>query len=144
VKKYFLEWRREPVHTAPYGKTMGERQFQAGLGSRYADMFCYFLEQHAQLGCDGVANLDEWGPVPDMNARHDMGYYDRDGKRYPEYDWFGRRDLLKRMCAVFYKKHGRLPIMRVHLAATLVVPIASFCDSVVTGENVNSAYFNGA
>jgi len=72
-----------------------------------------------------------------------MGYYDRDGKRYPEYDWFGRRDMLKRMCAVFYKKHGRLPIMRVHLAATLVVPIASFCDSVVTGENVNPAYFNG-
>ena len=144
VKKYFLEWRKEPVSTAPYGKNLGERQFQAGLGSRYADMLCYFLEQHAKLGCDGIANLDEWGPVPDMNARHDMGYYDRDGKRYAEYDWFGRRDLLKRMCAVFYKKHGRLPIMRVHLAATLVVPIASFCDSVVTGENVNSAYFNGA
>ncbi|MBQ9787558.1 MAG: hypothetical protein IJW33_05255 [Lentisphaeria bacterium] len=144
VKKYFLEWRREPVSTAPYGRNLGERQFQAGLGSRYADMLCYFLEKHAALGCDGIANLDEWGPVPDANARHDMGYYELDGKRYPEYDWFGRRDLLKRMCAIFYKKHGRLPIMRVHLAATLVVPIASFCDSVVTGENINSAYFNGA
>ena len=144
VKKYFLEWRKEPVSTAPYSKSYGERQFQVGLGSRYADLFCYFMEQHANLGCDGVANLDEWGPVPDANARHDMGYYDRDGKRYPEYDWFGRRDLLKRMCAIFYKKHGRIPIMRVHLAATLVVPIASFCDSVVTGENINSAYFNGA
>ena len=144
VKKYFLEWRKEPVSTAPYSKSFGERQFQVGLGSRYADLFCYFLEQHANLGCDGVANLDEWGPVPDANARHDMGYYDRDGKRYPEYDWFGRRNLIKRMCAVFYKKHGRIPIMRVHLAATLVVPIASFCDSVVTGENINSAYFNGA
>ena len=144
LEKYFLEWRKEPIHTAPYSKNLGERQFQPGLGSRYADLFCYFMEQHANLGCDGVANLDEWGPVPDTNARHDMGYYEIDGKRYPEYDWFGRRNLLKRMCAIFYKKHGRLPIMRVHLAATLVVPIASFCDSVVTGENINSAYFNGA
>ena len=143
VKKYFLEWRKEPVSTAPYSKQLGERQFQPGLGSRYADLFCYLMEQHANLGCDGVANLDEWGPVPDTNARHDMGYYELDGKRYPEYDWFGRRDLIKRMCAVFYKKHGRIPIMRVHIAATLVVPIASFCDSVVTGENINSAYFNG-
>ncbi|MBQ9787559.1 MAG: hypothetical protein IJW33_05260 [Lentisphaeria bacterium] len=143
VKKYFLEWRKEPVATAPYSKNLGERQFQPGLNSRYADLFCYFMEQHAELGCDGIANLDEWGPVPDSNACHDMGYYELDGKRYPEYDWFGRRNLLKRMCAIFYKKHGRLPIMRVHLAATLVVPIASFCDSVVTGENINSAYFNG-
>ena len=143
VEKYFLEWRKEPVHTAPYSKQLGERQFQPGLGSRYADLFCYFMEQHAELGCDGVANLDEWGPVPDTNGKHGKGYYELDGKRYPEYDWFARRDLLKRMCAVFYKKHGRLPIMRVHVAATLVVPIASFCDSIVTGENINSAYFNG-
>ena len=142
-KRYFAEWRKEPLATAPYSKNKGERQFQVGLGSRYQDFFCYLMEKHAELGCDGIANLDEWGPVPDSNPRHDMGYYDRDGKRYPEYDWFGRRDFLKRMCAVFYKKHGRLPIMRVHLAATLVVPIASFCDSVVTGENINSAYFNG-
>ena len=142
-KRFFAEWRKEPLATAPYSKNKGERQFQVGLGSRYQDFFCYLMEKHAELGCDGIANLDEWGPVPDSNPRHDMGYYDRDGKRYPEYDWFGRRDFLKRMCAVFYKKHGRLPIMRVHLAATLVVPIASFCDSVVTGENINSAYFNG-
>ncbi len=142
-KRFFAEWRKEPLATAPYSKSKGERQFQVGLGSRYQDFFCYLMEKHAELGCDGIANLDEWGPVPDQNPRHDMGYYDRDGKRYPEYDWFGRRDFIKRMCAVFYKKHGRLPIMRVHLAATLVVPIASFCDSVVTGENINSAYFNG-
>jgi len=142
-KRFFAEWRKEPLATAPYSKQKGERQFQVGLGSRYQDFFCYLMEKHAELGCDGIANLDEWGPVPDQNPRHDMGYYDRDGKRYPEYDWFGRRDFLKRMCAVFYKKHGRLPIMRVHLAATLVAPIASFCDSVVTGENINSAYFNG-
>ena len=140
-KRYFAEWRKEPLATAPYAKGKGERQFQVGLGSRYQDFFCYLMEKHAELGCDGIANLDEWGPVPDQNPRHDMGYYDRDGKRYPEYDWFGRRDFLKRMCAVFYKKHGKLPIMRVHLAATLVVPIASFCDSVITGENINSAYF---
>ena len=141
VKKYFAEWHKEPIATAPYSKQYGERQFQPGLGSRYADLFCYLLEQHAENGCDGVANLDEWGPVPDQNARHDMGYYEADGQRYPEYDWFGRRDLIKRMCAVFYKKLGRLPVMRVHLAATLVVPIASFCDSVITGESINSGYF---
>ena len=141
VKKYFGEWHKEPIGTAPYGKQTGQRQFQVGLGSRYADFFCYLIEKHADNGCDGVANLDEWGPVPDQNARHDMGYFDADGKRYPEYDWFARRKLLKRMCAIFYKKHGRIPVMRVHLAATLVAPIASFCDSVVTGENINSAYF---
>ncbi|MBE6376258.1 MAG: hypothetical protein E7050_07320 [Lentisphaerae bacterium] len=144
VKKFFAEWRKEPLSTAPYGSQKGEKQFQPGLGSRYADFFCYLLEKHAENGADGIANLDEWGPVPDANARHGMGYYELDGKRYPEYDWFARRDMLKRMCAVFYKKHGKLPIMRVHLAATLVAPIASFCDSVVTGESVNSAYFSRA
>ena len=144
VKKYYFEWRKEPLSTAPYGKHKGERQFQTGLGSRYQDFFCYLMETHAQYGCDGVANLDEWGPVPDANHKHDMGYYDRDGKRYPEYDWFARRALLKRMCHVFYKKHGRIPVMRVHMAATLVVPIASFCESIITGENINSAYFQKA
>ncbi|MBQ6472728.1 MAG: hypothetical protein IJJ33_12150 [Victivallales bacterium] len=141
TRRFFAEWRKEPLATAPYSKNYGERQYQVGLGSRYADFFCYLLEKHADLGCDGVANLDEWGPVPDQNPRHDMGYYDRDGQRHPEYDWFARRSLLKRMCAVFYRKHGRIPLMRVHLAATLVAPIASFCESVVTGENLNSAYF---
>lgn len=141
-KRFFAEWRLEPVRTASYYRKAGERQFQVGLGSRYQDFLCYLIEKHAQLGCDGIANLDEWGPVPNTNARHDMGYYDRDGKRYPEYDWFARRDMLKRLCAVFHKKHGRLPLMRVHLAATLVVPIASFCDGVVTGESVNTGYFS--
>ena len=141
VKKYYAEWRKEPVSTAPYGKQNGERQFSVGINSRYSDFFCYLLEKHAEAGADGIANLDEWSPVADLNPRHDMGYYEADGKRYPEYDWFARRRLLKRMCAVFYKKHGRLPLMRVHLAACQVVPIASFCDSVTTGENINSAYF---
>ena len=140
--KYFDEWRLEPLKTASYRGNGGERQFQVGLGSRYQDFLCYLLEKHAELGCDGIANLDEWGPVPDSNHRHDAGYYDRDGKRYPEYDWFARRDMLKRFCAVFYKKHGKLPLMRVHLAATLVIPIASFCDGVITGESCTSGYFS--
>ena len=142
TKKYFAEWRKEPLSTAPYSRYKGERQYQVGLGSRYADFLCFLLEKHAQWGADGIANLDEWGPVPDANIRHDMGYYERDGQLYPEYDWFARRDLLKRMCAVFYKQHGKLPVMRVHLAATLVAPIASFCDSVCTGENINTGYFS--
>ena len=141
VKKYYAEWRKEPISTAPYGKANGERQFSVGINSRYSDFFCYLLEKHAEAGADGIANLDEWSPVADLNPRHDMGYYEADDKRYPEYDWFARRRLLKRMCAVFYKKHGKLPLMRVHLAACQVIPIASFCDSVVTGENINSAYF---
>ena len=141
VKKFFGEWHKEPIATAPYSKQFGERQFQPGLNSRYADFICYLLEKHVENGCDGIANLDEWGPVLDQNLRHDMGYHDQDGKLYPEYDWFGRRNLMKRMCAVFYKKHGRLPLMRVHTAATLVIPIASFCDSILTGESLNTGYF---
>ena len=122
VKKFFGEWHKEPVATAPYGKQHGERQFQPGLNSRYADFICYLLEKHVENGCDGISNLDEWGPVPDQNLIHDMGYHEQDGQLYPEYDWFGRRNLMKRMCAIFYKKHGRLPLMRVHTAATLVIP----------------------
>ncbi|MBQ7650895.1 MAG: hypothetical protein IJS15_08045, partial [Victivallales bacterium] len=63
VKRFFGEWHKEPIATAPYGKQNGERQFQPGLNSRYADFICYLLEKHAENGCDGIANLDEWGPV---------------------------------------------------------------------------------
>ena len=58
--KYFDEWRLEPLKTASYRGNGGERQFQVGLGSRYQDFLCYLLEKHAELGCDGIANLDEW------------------------------------------------------------------------------------
>ena len=34
---------------------------------------------------------------------------DQDGVRRAEYDWWGKRDLMKRMCAVFLKVRGRPP-----------------------------------
>jgi len=141
IKKYFGEWTKLPVSTAPYGSNRGERQFQPGLGSRYADFFCFLMEQHAKCGVDGVANLDEWGPTADCNLMHDAGWLGRDGKVYPEYDWWARRDLVKRLCAVFLKERGKMPIMFVHTAATMLLPSASFCEACLTGELWNTAYY---
>lgn len=144
VKRFFGEWHKEKISTAPYSRHRGERQFQPGLGSRYADFFCYLMEQHAKCGADGIANLDEWGPTSDMNLLHDAGYMGRDGKVYPEYDWFARRNLVKRMCAVFLKETGKMPLMQVHSAATMVAPSASFCEACYTGELYNSGYWRAS
>jgi hypothetical protein len=76
-----------------------------------------------------------------MNPRHGMGYVDQDGVRRAEYDWWAKRDLMKRLCAVFLKVRGRPPIIIAHTAAMLTIPCTSFCDGILTGENLNTGYF---
>ncbi|MDD4870909.1 MAG: DUF6067 family protein [Kiritimatiellae bacterium] len=138
--KYYQEWRIEPPGYTPYNKEKGEKQFLVSMKSSYSDFFCYLVEQHAKAGADGISDLDEWGPMADINPRHDAGYVAGDGKRYPDYDWFAKRDLIKRICAIFLKERGKPPIMIVHGAATLPIPIISFCDGTLTGEDLNVGY----
>lgn len=139
--KYFNAWKTEPTHILGYCKEAGHRQYTTGIGSQFADLFCYHVEQHALAGCDGSIDIDEWYPVPDMNPRHGMGYVDQQGVRRPEYDWWAKRDLMKRLCAVFLKVRGRAPIMIAHTASMLAIPCTSFCDGILTGENLNTGYF---
>ena len=142
--RYFSQWKSEPTYIMGYSKEEGHRQYTVGSGSRFADWFCYQVQQHARAGCDGAIDVDEWYPVPDMNARHGMGYVDQNGVRRAEYDWWAKRDLMKRLCAVFLKTRGKRPIMIAHTASMLAVPCTSFCDGILTGENLNTAYFSRA
>jgi hypothetical protein len=137
--KFFEQWKKIPVSTAPYGQQRGERQFTPSMASGYADFLCYLIEELAKCGVDGISDLDEWMPVMDMS--NNQGYIGRDGKLHPKLDWFAKRDLIKRICAIFLKVRGKAPIMIAHTAAAKNVPITSFCDGILTGEDFNPGYF---
>lgn len=140
--RFFEQWKKVPVAHAPYGQKRGERQFSPSMSSGYADFFCYLVEELALCGADGISDIDEWSPVLDMS--NNQGYIGRDGKLYPKLDWFAKRDLMKRLCAIFLKVRGKPAIMIAHTAATKNVPITSFCDGILTGENFNAGYFCNA
>ena len=142
--KYFEQWRREPSWILAYGKEKGYRQFGAAIGSGWSDFYCYLVEQHAKAGARGIGDLDEWMAFYDMNPLHGAGYVDQHGVRRFDYDTFAKRDLSKRMTAIFLKEHGEAPLIVAHGAATLGMPFMSHATSILTGENMNTGYFVGS
>ena len=86
-----------------------------------------------------MGDIDNCFPIRDMNPLHGAGYVGFDGKRRCEWDWFARRDLMKRFAAVFLKERGRA-ILVAHASATWSIPFMSFCDANMTFEHSNSGY----
>jgi hypothetical protein len=139
--RYYKEWRVEPPVTMRYGAEQGHRQFEVSSVSSYADFFCYLIEQQAKAGVRGIANLDEWNPTPVKNPSYGMGYADQRGVWQPEYDTFAKRDIMKRICAIFLKETGKPPIVVAHMASTLCMPFISHFSAILTGEHFNTGYF---
>lgn len=137
------QWQTLPPLIYSYGAARGGREVRVSSASGWADYFCFLLEKMAELGFDGFGDIDNCFPIRDMNGEHDAGFIGLDGERYPEWDWFARRDLMKRICAVFLKVRGGKPgIMIAHASATWSIPCISFCDAAMVFEHSNSGYYS--
>lgn len=141
VSENFKEWRTLPEVIYSYGASKGGREVRVSSASSWADFFCYLCECYAKLGYDGMGDIDNCFPIRDMNRIHGRGFTGLDGKEYYEWDWFERRDLMKRMSAVFLKELGKPGILVAHSSATWSIPFISFCDANMTYEHSNSGYF---
>jgi len=140
--KYIKEWMTQPNMVLGYGMSNGDRQLRVSPASGWADFLCFIVEKMAESGADGLGDLDNCYPTFDMNGAHNMGYTDENGVRHVEYDWFSRRDLTKRIAAIFLRVRGKSPVIVAHSSATWSIPFISFCDINLTLENSNTAYFN--
>lgn len=132
-------WQTIPELIYAYGASKGGREVRVSSDSGWADFACFLMECYAKLGFDGMGDIDNCFPIRDMNPLHGAGYVGFDGKRRCEWDWFARRDLMKRFAAVFLKERGRA-ILVAHASATWSIPFMSFCDANMTFEHSNSGY----
>jgi hypothetical protein len=142
VAKNLKNWQTLPALFYNYGSRRGENEVRVSSASSWADFFLFLVEKMAIMGLDGFGDIDNCFPIMDMNAAHGAGYIGQDGKRHAEWDWFARRDLMKRLVATFLKvRKGKPPIMVSHASATWSIPFISFCDANMVYEHSNSGYF---
>ncbi len=134
-------WQTLPELIYNYGAAHGGLEVRVSSASGWADFFCFMVEKMALLGFDGFGDIDNCFPIRDMNEAHGAGYVDQNGVRRYEWDWFARRDLMKRIAAVFLKTRGKPGILVAHSSATWSIPFISFCDANMTYEHSNSGYF---
>ena len=135
-------WQTLPELIYNYGAAHGGLEVRVSSASGWADFFCFLVEKMAILGFDGFGDIDNCFPIRDMNEAHGAGYVDQNGVRRYEWDWFARRDLMKRIAAIFLKTRGKPGILVAHSSATWSIPFISFCDANMTFEHSNSGYFS--
>lgn len=135
-------WQTLPELIYNYGAAHGGLEVRVSSASGWADFFCFLVEKMALMGFDGFGDIDNCFPIRDMNEAHGAGYVDQDGIRRYEWDWFARRDLMKRIAAIFLKTRGKPGILVAHSSATWSIPFISFCDANMTFEHSNSGYFS--
>lgn len=117
-------WQRKPF----------QRAFMTCYNSNYADVLVervkYVMDE---LGVDGIYTDSTYIPHDCANTSHGCGYYDRDGKLVPTFTVLATRELVKRLYEVVRERGG---ILDSHQSACCVMPVLSFCDSYIDGENV--------
>ncbi len=137
------EWQTQPELIYAYGAKSGGREVRVSSASGWADFFCFLLEKWAKIGFDGFGDIDNCFPIKDQNPLHGAGYIDQHGQRRWQWDWFARRDLMKRVAATFIKaRNGKPAFLVAHASATWSIPFISFCDANLTFEHSNSGYFS--
>ncbi len=143
LAEHMKEWQTHPELIYSYGAARGGREARVSSASAWADFFCFLMEKYAEVGFDGFGDIDNCFPIRDQNPLHGAGYVAQDGQRRWQWDWFARRDLMKRMAATFLKvRNGKPPILVAHSSATWSIPFISFCDANMTFEHSNSGYFS--
>lgn len=141
IAENMKKWQTHPELIYSYGAARGGREVRVSGASEWADFYCFLIECYAKLGYDGMGDIDNCFPIRDMNELHGAGFVRRDGKRHWQWDWFERRDLMKRMAAIFLKERGKPGILIAHASATWAIPFISFCDANMTYEHSNSGYY---
>ena len=99
----------------------------------YADFIVFknkqFVERH---GLGGLYH--DWTvPVRCRNEAHGCGWRDADGKLQGRYPIFAARDLYRRIYAML-KDQPHETFMMGHMSARVLIPMLSFCDAYLDGE----------
>jgi hypothetical protein len=137
VKK---EWATTP--NRPGG---GKHQmYRASCNSSWQDYLVWCVEEWAKLmgHTDGVY-MDETQPIPNSNANSNGGYTDLKGVRCPTFEFFGSRNLIKRITYNTWKRNnGELPYSIAHCSATYMMQALSMYTCLLVGEHIYSGYFS--
>lgn len=111
------------------GATMGAcpavpawRDFIATKLARFVDEF----------GVDGIY-VDCWNPVPCQVEEHGCGWRDAGGNLHPRFSILGSREIVRRVREVLTDRRPDAHIM-VHMSANVCIPMLSFADSMLDGE----------
>jgi len=109
--------------------------------SEWADFIVWRAKQFVdRYGFDGLYH-DLTHVVSSSNLAAGFGYR-RDGKVRPSYPIFGMREVYKRIYTML-KQHGastgRETFMLSHMSTNMVIPILSFSDGYLDGENFQAA-----
>lgn len=87
---------------------------------------------------DGIY-IDCWGPSPCKAAG--CGWKDADGKLQATYPIRAYRDLIRRVYTLFHERQ-RAPLMMVHMSSEVEMPLLSFTDTILDGEQFTPGKFD--
>ncbi|MCD6220979.1 hypothetical protein J7K25_02330 [bacterium] len=133
-KIYGDEWVVWPKYSL-LDKRTGENAWLVSLQSKsWQNFIIYkwakFLEEY---DVDGLY-YDVAGPLYDTNYHHGAGYRRWEEKKIrPSYNIFSAREAFKRLY-IIVKKRDPDDILYMHISGHILVPIASFSDVVLDGE----------
>lgn len=83
---------------------------------------------------DGIY-IDCWCPYPCTFGG--CGWLDAGGKAHPTHPIRAYRDILKRVYTLFWQKRPN-PLMMVHMSSEVDIPMLSFTDTILDGEQFRS------
>jgi len=81
---------------------------------------------------DGIY-IDCWEPYPCLIEDHGCGWRDAEGRLHGRIPIRDMREIVRRVRAVFAEKRPRFHLI-IHMSADLVIPLLSFADSMLDGE----------
>ncbi len=91
-------------------------------------------EMIEKYAVDGIY-IDCWTPQPSFNPT--CAWRDARGKRHPTHPIRGYREILRRVYALFRKMRPH-PLLQVHMSANVIIPMLSFTDTTLDGEQFRS------
>lgn len=97
----------------------------------WQDFILYRLnEMAAKYGVDGIY-IDCWGPSPCRTAS--CGWQDEQGKPQGTYPIRAYREIIRRVYTLFHERQ-KDPLMMVHMSSEVVMPMLSFAETILDGE----------
>jgi len=130
--------------TTPNVPTSGTRlQFRGSATSGWADYLVWCADEwgKAMGHMDGVY-IDETQPIPNTRAESGGGYDSLDGERRATYEFFGSRNMIKRMTYNLWKNNGETPSSVAHCSATHTMQDLSMYSAMLIGEQYYAGYFS--
>ena len=101
----------------------------------WQDFILYRInEMIDRYGVDGIY-IDCWGPSPCRSAP--CGWKDEAGKPQGTYPIRAYRDLIRRVYTLFHERQKN-PLMMVHMSSELDMPLLSFTDTILDGEQFSA------